>query len=45
MDSKYLTETGWKAVVLKSKPDLCITHAPGYLFISDLSNEELVSCP
>jgi len=32
-----------QAVVLKSKPDLCITHTPGHLFISDLPNEDLVA--
>jgi uncharacterized protein YcsI (UPF0317 family) len=26
---------------MKAKPDLCITHAPGHMFISDLLNEEL----
>ena len=30
-----------QAAVMKTKPDLCITHAPGYMFISDLLNEEL----
>jgi uncharacterized protein YcsI (UPF0317 family) len=30
-----------QAVVMKAKPDLCITHAPGHMFISDLLNEEL----
>jgi len=30
-----------QAVVMKVKPELCITHAPGYMFISDLLNEEL----
>jgi uncharacterized protein YcsI (UPF0317 family) len=30
-----------QAVVMKAKPDLCITHAPGFMFISDLLNEEL----
>ncbi len=30
-----------QAVVMKTKPDLCITHAPGHMFISDLPNEEL----
>jgi uncharacterized protein YcsI (UPF0317 family) len=30
-----------QAVVTKAKPDLCITHAPGHMFISDLLNEEL----
>jgi uncharacterized protein YcsI (UPF0317 family) len=30
-----------QAVVMKAKPDLCITHTPGHMFISDLINEEL----
>jgi len=30
-----------QAAVIKTKPDLCITHAPGHMFISDLLNEEL----
>lgn len=30
-----------QAVVMKVKPDLCITHAPGHMFISDRLNEEL----
>ena len=30
-----------QAVVMKVKPELCITHAPGHMFISDLLNEEL----
>jgi uncharacterized protein YcsI (UPF0317 family) len=30
-----------QAVVTRAKPDLCITHAPGHMFISDLLNEEL----
>jgi len=30
-----------QAVVVKARPDLCITHAPGHMFISDLLNEEL----
>jgi uncharacterized protein YcsI (UPF0317 family) len=30
-----------QAVVMKTKPDLCITHAPGHMFISDLLNEEI----
>jgi uncharacterized protein YcsI (UPF0317 family) len=30
-----------QAVVMQAKPDLCITHAPGHMFISDLLNEEL----
>ena len=32
-----------QAVVMKAKPDLCITHVPGHMFISDLLNEELAS--
>jgi uncharacterized protein YcsI (UPF0317 family) len=32
-----------QAVVMKAKPDLCITHAPGYMFITDLLNEELAT--
>lgn len=30
-----------QSVVMEAKPDLCITHAPGYMFITDLLNEEL----
>jgi uncharacterized protein YcsI (UPF0317 family) len=30
-----------QAVVMKTKPELCITHAPGHMFISDMLNEEL----
>ncbi len=30
-----------QAVVMEAKPDLCITHTPGHMFISDLLNEEL----
>jgi len=30
-----------QAVVMKAKPDLCITHAPGHMFVTDLLNEEL----
>jgi uncharacterized protein YcsI (UPF0317 family) len=30
-----------QAVVMRTKPDLCITHVPGHMFISDLLNEEL----
>jgi uncharacterized protein YcsI (UPF0317 family) len=29
-----------QAVVMKAKPILCITHAPGHMFITDLINEE-----
>jgi uncharacterized protein YcsI (UPF0317 family) len=32
-----------QAVVMKVKPDLCITHSPGHMFISDLLNEELAA--
>jgi uncharacterized protein YcsI (UPF0317 family) len=27
--------------VLSAKPDMCITHAPGYMFVSDVLNEAL----
>ena len=30
-----------QAVVMEAKPDLCITHTPGHMFISDVLNEEL----
>jgi len=30
-----------QVVVMKAEPNLCITHAPGHMFISDLLNEEL----
>jgi uncharacterized protein YcsI (UPF0317 family) len=33
-----------QAVVMKARPDLCITHAPGHMFISDLLNEEFATC-
>jgi len=32
-----------QVVVMEAKPDLCITHTPGHMFISDLLNEELAS--
>ncbi|NWF93391.1 MAG: putative hydro-lyase [Syntrophaceae bacterium] len=32
-----------QAVVMKAKPDFCITHAPGHMFISDILNEELAN--
>lgn len=32
-----------QAVVMKVKPDLCITHTPGHMFISDILNEELAT--
>jgi uncharacterized protein YcsI (UPF0317 family) len=30
-----------QAVVMRAKPEICITHTPGHMFISDLLNEEL----
>ena len=30
-----------QAVVMASKPDFCITHAPGHMFISDIKNINL----
>ncbi len=32
-----------QAVVMHVKPDLCITHTPGHMFITDLLNEELAT--
>ncbi len=32
-----------QAVVMEAKPDLCVTHAPGHMFISDRLNEELAT--
>jgi len=32
-----------QAVVMRTKPEFCITHAPGHMFISDLLNEELAA--
>lgn len=32
-----------QAVVMKANPELCITHTPGHMFISDLLNEELAT--
>ncbi len=32
-----------QAVVMEAKPDLCITHTPGHMFIGDLLNEELAT--
>ena len=32
-----------QAVVMEAKPELCITHTPGHMFISDLLNEELAA--
>jgi uncharacterized protein YcsI (UPF0317 family) len=30
-----------QAVVMEAKPDFCITHTPGHMFISDVLNEKL----
>lgn len=30
-----------QVIVMEAKPNLCITHTPGHMFISDLLNEEL----
>jgi uncharacterized protein YcsI (UPF0317 family) len=32
-----------QAVVMEAKPELCITHSPGHMFITDLLNEELAT--
>ncbi len=32
-----------QAVLMRAKPDLCITHTPGHMFISDVLNEELAT--
>jgi uncharacterized protein YcsI (UPF0317 family) len=32
-----------QAVVMRAKPELCITHTPGHMFISDVLNEELAA--
>lgn len=32
-----------QAVIQEAKPDLCITHAPGCMFVADVLNEELAS--
>jgi len=32
-----------QAIIMRAKPDLCITHAPGHMFISDILNEELAT--
>lgn len=31
-----------QSVVMNSKPDFCITHAPGHMLITDLKNSELM---
>jgi uncharacterized protein YcsI (UPF0317 family) len=30
-----------QAVVIDSKPEICITHTPGHMFVTDVLNEEL----
>jgi uncharacterized protein YcsI (UPF0317 family) len=32
-----------QAVVIRAKVELCITHTPGHMFISDVLNEELAT--
>jgi uncharacterized protein YcsI (UPF0317 family) len=32
-----------QASVMAVKPDICITHAPGHMFITDILNEELAT--
>ena len=32
-----------QAVVIHVKPELCITHTPGHMFVTDLLNEELAT--
>jgi uncharacterized protein YcsI (UPF0317 family) len=32
-----------QAVVMRAKPELCITHTPGHMFISDVLNEEIAT--
>ena len=32
-----------QVAVMNAKPDICITHAPGHMFISDVLNEELAN--
>jgi uncharacterized protein YcsI (UPF0317 family) len=32
-----------QAAVLNAKPDICITHTPGHMFVSDILNEELAT--
>jgi uncharacterized protein YcsI (UPF0317 family) len=32
-----------QTAVMAAKPDLCITHAPGHMFITDILNEELAT--
>ena len=32
-----------QAALMAAKPDICITHAPGHMFITDILNEELAT--
>ncbi|MCX8111413.1 MAG: putative hydro-lyase [Syntrophorhabdaceae bacterium] len=32
-----------QSVVMNAKPDICITHKPGHMFVSDLLNEEIAT--
>jgi uncharacterized protein YcsI (UPF0317 family) len=32
-----------QVAILDAKPDICITHAPGHMFISDVLNEDLAT--
>ncbi|OPY71825.1 MAG: hypothetical protein A4E64_03081 [Syntrophorhabdus sp. PtaU1.Bin058] len=32
-----------QVAVMNAKPDICITHAPGHMFITDILNEELAN--
>jgi uncharacterized protein YcsI (UPF0317 family) len=32
-----------QVALLHAKPDICITHTPGHMFISDILNEELAT--
>ena len=33
-----------QAIVMKSKPSICITHAPGCMLVLDTRNDELSLC-
>jgi uncharacterized protein YcsI (UPF0317 family) len=32
-----------QAAVMAAKPEICITHAPGHMFVTDILNEELAT--
>jgi uncharacterized protein YcsI (UPF0317 family) len=32
-----------QAALVDAKPDVCITHTPGHMFVSDMLNEELAA--